>query len=89
MQNPIRVRDALEHGGHVIEGSPNMNFAGRRVARKGDAANCSRHGDTTIAEGHPFVMDKGIPIALHHHQCACGCRLISSLANVNVAGHAD
>ncbi|GAB3627274.1 PAAR domain-containing protein [Pandoraea terrae] len=85
MHPPIRVGDALEHGGHVTSGSPDMDFAGRRVARQGDEATCERHGRTTIAEGHPCFTDRGVPIALHHYRCACGCRLIASLANVNIA----
>ncbi|MFL9920616.1 PAAR domain-containing protein [Paraburkholderia fungorum] len=85
MQNPIRVGDALENGGRVTSGSPDMDFADRFVARKGDSAICDRHGKTTIAEGHPFFTDKGKPIALHHHRCACGCRLISSVENISLA----
>lgn len=85
MNNPIRVGDELENGGHVTSGSPNMDFGGRRIARKGDSAICDQHGETIIAEGHLFFNDKGKPIALHHHRCACGCRLLSSLVNVNIA----
>ncbi|KQR78472.1 hypothetical protein ASG35_08510 [Burkholderia sp. Leaf177] len=85
MKNPIRVGDELENGGHVTSGSPDMDFAGRRIARKGDSAICDLHGDTTISEGHPFFNDKGKSIALHHHCCACGCRLLSSLVNVTIA----
>ncbi|MGQ7933537.1 PAAR domain-containing protein [Paraburkholderia sp. D1E] len=85
MQNLIRVGDALENGGRVTSGSFDMDFGGRFVARKGDSAICDQHGKTVIAEGHPFVTDKGLPIALHHHRCACGCRLISSVENMNIA----
>ena len=85
MQNPIRVGDALENGGRVTSGSPDMEFMDGRVARKGDSAMCDLHGETIIAEGHPFFTDKGIPVALHFHRCACGCRLISSLANASIA----
>jgi uncharacterized Zn-binding protein involved in type VI secretion len=85
MQNPIRVGDALENGGHVTGGSPDMEFLDRRLARKGDSAICDLHDETTIAEGHPFFTDKGIPVALHFHRCLCGCRLISSLINASIA----
>ncbi|AME26586.1 PAAR domain-containing protein [Caballeronia sordidicola] len=85
MQNPIRVGDKLENGGHVTSGSPDMEFGDRRVARKGDSAICDLHGETIIAEGHPFFLDKGVPVALNFHRCVCGCRLISSLSNACIA----
>jgi uncharacterized Zn-binding protein involved in type VI secretion len=86
MKSPIRVGDQLENGGEVTTGSPGTIFMGRPLARRGDEAICARHGKTTIAEGHESFPDKGgIPIAMHHHSCACGCRLISSLLNVHIA----
>ena len=86
MKSPIRQGDGLENGGEVTTGSPYMNFMGRPLARKGDAAICALHGATTIAEGNERFPDQdGKPVAMHHHRCACGCRLISSLQNVNVA----
>ncbi|WP_454765719.1 PAAR domain-containing protein [Cupriavidus campinensis] len=86
MKSPIRLGDELEHGGQVTSASPTMTFMGRPVARKGDSALCARHGATTIAEAHEGFSDQdGKPIAMHHHRCACGCRLISSLQSVHIA----
>ncbi|CAG9186072.1 PAAR domain-containing protein [Cupriavidus pinatubonensis] len=85
MKSPVRLGDALEHGGQVTTGSPTMNFMGRALARKGDPALCARHGPTTIAEGEDRFPDQGgQPVAMHHHRCECGCRLISSLQNVHI-----
>jgi uncharacterized Zn-binding protein involved in type VI secretion len=86
MRSPIREHDKLEQGGEVTSGSPFTTFMGRRLARVGDTAQCDLHGNTTIAEGDTRFPDRdGQPNAMHHHRCVCGCRLISSLENVNFA----
>ncbi len=86
MQSPIRFGDKLENGGEVTTASSGMMFMGRLLACQGDEALCARHGTTTIAEGNTSFPGKGGKlVAMHHHVCACGCRLISSLANVNIA----
>jgi uncharacterized Zn-binding protein involved in type VI secretion len=85
MNSPIRKGDPLEHGGEVTGGSPWSEFMGRPLARKGDNAMCEQHGPTTIDEGYDTFPDRdGKPVAMHHDRCVCGCRLISSLANVNI-----
>jgi uncharacterized Zn-binding protein involved in type VI secretion len=85
MRNPIRVGDALENGGEVTTALSGMMFMDRLLACQGDEALCAVHGKTTIAEGNAAFPGKGgKPIAMHHHRCACGCRLISSLVNVNI-----
>jgi uncharacterized Zn-binding protein involved in type VI secretion len=86
MKSPIRKGDKLEHGGEVTGGSPWTEFMGRPLARKGDEAICTVHGATRIDEGYDKFPDRdGRPFAMHHHRCLCGCRLISSLQNVNIA----
>lgn len=86
MKSPIRKGDSLENGGQVTGGSPYTIFMSRPLARKGDEAICDRHGPTTIDEGDEHFPDRdGKQFAMHHHLCACGCRLISSLRNVNFA----
>ena len=85
MKSPIRKGDKLEHGGEVTGGSQWTVFMDRPLARKGDAAICDQHGATTIDEGYDKLPDRdGKLVAMHHHRCACGCRLISSLQNVNI-----
>lgn len=81
----VRVGDELERGGKVLAGSKKMIFLGCAAARQGDPAKCALHGDTYIAEGDPGFTDEGIPVALHLHKCACGCRVISSLAKAGKA----
>ncbi|CAE6770306.1 PAAR domain-containing protein [Paraburkholderia domus] len=86
MRNPIRVGDQLENGGEVTTASSEMTFLDKLLACQGDEALCTLHGKTTIAEGNPSFPGKGgKPIAMHYHLCACGCRLLSSLQNVNIA----
>lgn len=85
MKNPVRYGDGLENGGHVTGGSSTMIFMSRPLARMGDPALCALHGPTTIAEGEERFPDQdGKPVAMHHHRCECGCRLISSLQNVHI-----
>lgn len=82
---PIRAGDGFENGGLVTDGSSTMNFMGRALARKGDPALGAKHGPTMIAEGEGRFPDQGgQPVAMHHHRCECGCRLISSLQNVQI-----
>jgi uncharacterized Zn-binding protein involved in type VI secretion len=86
MKSPIRYGDKLEHGGEVTSGSPFSTFMGRALARRDDSAQCDLHGQTTIAEGDERFPDRdGKPYAMQDHRCACGCRLNSSLQNVNFA----
>ncbi|UVE68537.1 PAAR domain-containing protein [Burkholderia pyrrocinia] len=86
MKSPIRKGDKLENGGEVTSGSSWTVFMGRPLARKGDDAICDQHGPTTIDEGYERFPDRdGKFVAMHHYRCACGCRLISSLQNVNIA----
>lgn len=85
MNSPIRKGDHLENGGEVTGGSPWTEFMGRPLARKGDDAFCDQHGATKIDEGYDKFPDRdGKWFAMHHHRCACGCRLISSLQNVTI-----
>ncbi|MFS8980298.1 PAAR domain-containing protein [Cupriavidus necator] len=81
----VRVGDALERGGQILAGSKTMFFLGRAVARRGDPAKCTVHGDTYIAEGDSVFTDDTVPVALHLHKCGCGCRIISSLASAGKA----
>jgi uncharacterized Zn-binding protein involved in type VI secretion len=86
MKSPIRKGDKLEHGGEVTGGSLWTVFMGRPLARKGDEAVCDLYGPTVIDEGAAKFPDRDHKLfALHDHRCACGCRLISSLKNVNFA----
>jgi uncharacterized Zn-binding protein involved in type VI secretion len=86
LHSPIRVGDKFEHGGEVTTATSGMTFMDRALACQGDEALCALHGKTVIAEGNQsFPGQGGKPVAMHHHGCACGCRLISSLLNVNIA----
>ncbi|MDR5800876.1 PAAR domain-containing protein [Caballeronia sp. LZ001] len=85
MRSPNRKGDKLENGGEVTGGSEWFIFMGRPLARKGDEALCNEHGPTVIDEGYTKFPDRdGKPVAFHHYRCACGCRVISSLQNVNI-----
>lgn len=85
MQSPIRKGDKLEHGGEVTGGSPWFEVMGRPLARRGDEAICEQHGPTAIDEGYAKFPDRdGKEVAFHHHRCACGCRLLSSLMNFSI-----
>jgi uncharacterized Zn-binding protein involved in type VI secretion len=80
----VRIDDANDHGGKVLTGSQKIKFGGRGVARKGDKVSCPQHGVNEIIEGSKNYFDNGVPVALDGHRCACGCRLIASITNVNI-----
>jgi uncharacterized Zn-binding protein involved in type VI secretion len=86
MPSPIRLHDALENGGSVTSASSTIFFIGQPIARQGDDALCALHGETTIAEGDASFLDQdGKSVAMHLHRCACGCRVLASLTNVDIA----
>lgn len=81
MQNIIRLGDKLSSGGEVLTANSGMTFMGRVAACVGDIVACPLpgHGRNQIVEGDPAFLACGRPVALHGHQCACGCVLINSL----------
>lgn len=77
----VVIGDPLSNGGTVLSGSPTDTVGGKAIARKGDVAHCDKHGKTRIAEGSTHHSSDGIPVALHHHRCDCGCLLIAATAS--------
>ena len=55
------------------------------MACQGDAVRCNLHGRTEIAEGTDLLHIDGRPAALHGHRCKCGCTLVSSMPDTQVA----
>ena len=74
----IVVGDSLDHGGSVVGGSSETDVDGKAVARVGDRAICSKHGQTTIVSGDSGVVIDGSPVARHGDKTACGATLLSS-----------
>lgn len=84
MKPVIRQGDTLEEfGGEVLEG--HYECHGKPMARQGDAVRCNLHGLTEIAEGTDLLHIDGRPAALHGHRCKCGCTLVSSMPDTQVA----
>ncbi|MFY9996919.1 MAG: PAAR domain-containing protein [Leclercia sp.] len=84
MKAIIRQGDTLrEYGGKVIGG--HYSCFGKGIACKGDPVSCNKHGMTTIVEGSALVEVDGSPVALHGHRCACGCTLVSSFPDCEIA----
>ncbi|KIQ30777.1 MULTISPECIES: PAAR domain-containing protein [Pseudomonas syringae group] len=84
MKPMIRQGDTLlEFGGQVLEG--HYACYGKPMACQGDAVQCNRHGRTEIAEGSDLLHIDGRPAALQGHRCACGCTLVSSMPDTQVA----
>ncbi|WP_233835923.1 PAAR domain-containing protein [Paraburkholderia sp. ZP32-5] len=73
------IGDSTTHGGRIITGSDTMNIMGRKAARRGDLVSCpiEGHGVNPIVEGSDMILDNGVPVALHGHRSACGCKLIA------------
>lgn len=80
------VGDGTTHGGFVISGSDTIDVMGRKVARRGDMVSCpiEGHGVNPIIEGSDMILDNGVPVALHGHRSACGCRLIALGTNATI-----
>lgn len=84
MKHVIRQGDTLREFGGKVLGGHYLCF-GKGIAVKGDPVRCNEHGKTTIAEGSTLSMIDGQPVALHEHQCACGCTLVSSFPDCGIA----
>jgi uncharacterized Zn-binding protein involved in type VI secretion len=84
MKSIVRQGDTLrEYGGKVLSG--HYLCHGKGIACKGDAVKCARHGITQIAEGSGLAQVDGQPVALHGDRCACGCTLVSSFTDSQIA----
>ncbi|MBN6065332.1 PAAR domain-containing protein, partial [Aggregatibacter actinomycetemcomitans] len=61
-----------EKKGKVLQGSPNVFFESKAVARVGDLIECSDHGgEQFVAEGARTVFANGRPIARIGHSTTC------------------
>ena len=74
----IRLGDKLSHGGSVVEASQHSDSGGIGIARVGDKASCSKHGQVTIATGDATMIVDGKPAARHGDKTSCGATLIAS-----------
>ena len=84
MKAIIRQGDTLqEYGGQVLDG--HYLCDGLSIACQGDAVRCNLHGLTEIAEGSDLTQVDDRPVALHGHRCRCGCTLVSSMPDTQVA----
>lgn len=84
MPRIIVVGDTADHGGTVIEGSPNT-VAGPQggeqpCARVGDILNCALHGPQPIVTGSPTVEINGRAAACEGDTAACGAVLIATIS---------
>ena len=84
MSKIIREGDILrEYGGKVLTGY--YLCFGKGIAAKGDPVSCNQHGMTIIAEGSSLASVDGQPVALQGNRCACGCTLVSSFPDCDIA----
>lgn len=81
----IVVGDKTDHGGTVINGSPEHDIGGKPIARLGDEVDCPDrypdgrpHGINKIITAHHAVSVGGIPVAVENCVTECGCKLIGS-----------
>lgn len=85
MSTPIaRVGDALDHGGAVVEGSPNWTCEGVPIARVGDAVICALHGPGTIVTGSERWSVNGKQMARLGSLCSCGAAIATGSAKWGV-----
>jgi len=80
----ILMGDKTDHGGVVIEGAPNSDIDGKRIARVGDKVTCPKkgcHSPTVIVSGDPTCLMDDKPVARHGDKTACGATLIATQQN--------
>lgn len=69
--------------GKIIEGSPDVFFEGRPVARVTDKVLCSKHSPPTqIAEGSETIFINGLPLARIGHKTTCGATVQEGCATI-------
>lgn len=75
----IRLGDATDHGGKVIQAFDQINLNGKPMAGVGHAVACPQcKGVFPIAEGSALLDVGGVPVALDGMKTLCGARLIAS-----------
>ncbi|MEE4224453.1 PAAR domain-containing protein [Pseudomonas viridiflava] len=89
MSFPVCLGDATSSGGRVVSCQLSGTHAinGKPPAVLGDKAICLLHkGEFAFIEGHPSRKLNGVPVVLHGHRLACGCKGIAAHAmNVQVS----
>ncbi|WP_340621285.1 RHS repeat-associated core domain-containing protein [Xenorhabdus siamensis] len=70
--------------GTIIEGSPDVFFEGKPVARKGDPVACSDHPPGVVAEGAKTVFANGKPIARLGHRTTCDANINSAAGSIAI-----
>ena len=69
--------------GKIIEGSPDVYFEGRPVARVTDKVLCSKHSPPPqIAEGSETIFINGLPLARIGHKTTCGATVQEGCATI-------
>ncbi|MDU8925661.1 PAAR domain-containing protein, partial [Pasteurellaceae bacterium LIM206] len=72
-----------EKKGVVLQGSPNVFFENKAVARVGDLIQCSDHtGEQFVAEGAETVFANGLPISRIGHSTTCDGSLVGGRETV-------
>lgn len=77
-----RIGDTISHGGEITSASPTATANGRRIARFGDTAQCSRHGTVTITTSSSSVKANSRGVARIRDALSCGARITSASLNV-------
>jgi uncharacterized Zn-binding protein involved in type VI secretion len=83
MPQVARIGDSIDHGGTIIEGSPDCNCNGLAIARVGDAVICDIHGAQTITSGIDSVPVNGQAIAVVGSSVSCGAVVATGSPDVN------
>jgi uncharacterized Zn-binding protein involved in type VI secretion len=84
----IRLGDKLTSGGAVISASSTMDIEGKKAALIDDIVTCpiKGHGINRIVSTAPTWLSDGKQVAFDQAECACGCKVISSLPTTSIEG---
>ena len=86
MPRAARITDQIDHGGSIIEGSPNVYANNLKVARLGDAVACAIHGTVAIATASDTTFANSKGIARLGDSCTCGAVIVTASLDVYVDG---
>jgi uncharacterized Zn-binding protein involved in type VI secretion len=78
--------DGIDHGGIILDGSPDTYSDNFPVARVGDNAMCDVHGPVTIVSGASMTRTNGMDTAREFDLLSCGGKIVRNIEDGGGSG---
>lgn len=78
--------DGIDHGGIILDGSPDTYSDNFPVARVGDNAMCDVHGPVTIVSGATMTRTNGMDTAREFDLLSCGGTIVRNIEDGGGSG---